>query len=550
MPGLEDVARSRVGYQLAGYQLAGYQLARPGSGSAAATTAGPGWWIAARSGYPVHAVRAFVGEPAPAVRKRVMTALGTHRPAHAPATSSSRFFVTYLLRGLRGRARQTVIVAVGLAVGVAAVVTLTAASTGVSRAQTTVLHSLYGVGTDISVTTAATSGSGSSGSGSNQGLVTSGDAGKEFFRLPPGLGLLDSSALAPISKMSGVAEVAGGLSVGETVVGPTPSTGGLPSLTSTSIDGVDVAHLKLGPYASGTLTSGRSFTTADADADRAVIDARYAAAHHLGVGSTIVIAKTRFTVIGIISQPAASDPEDVFIPLGRARALASSARPDLAGKLTAIYVAAAGAADIPTVHDKIAKLLPSATVTSSSDLASRVSGSLASAADLARDLGRWLAVAMLLAAFALAALLTTAAVRRRVREFGTLKALGWHTRRIIAQIMAESLVTGLAGAAVGIGLGFAGAAVIDAIAPTLTAAVALNPGSTPPQGALIKNGSLETMTLPGGVHTLSVHLHATVGAATILLAVVLAIVGAVLAGALGSWRVARLRPAHALVRVA
>ena len=479
-----------------------------------------------------------------------MTARDANGPDSALAKSSGRFFVTYLLRGLRGRVRQVVIVAVGLAVGVAALVTLTAASTGVSGAQAAVLHSLYGVGTDISVTSAASSG-GSGSSGSSQGMITRADAGKDFFRLPLGLGLLDSAALATISKMSGVAEVAGGLGLSETLVGPAPASGGPPSLTSTSIDGVDVAHLKLGPYAAGTITSGRSFTAADAEADVAVVDAGYAAAHHLRVGSTITIAKTRFNVIGIISQPAASNPTDVFIPLGRAQAIAAYGdQRTLAGKLTAIYVSAASASGVPAVHSKIAALLPGATVTSSGDLASKVSGSLASATKLATDLGRWLAAAMLLAAFALAGLLTTAAVRRRVREFGTLKALGWRTRRIVAQIMAESLVTGVAGAAVGIGLGFLGAALIEAIAPTLTATVALNPGSTPPQGALINGGSLKTLTLPGGVRTISVHLHATVGATTILLAVVLAIGGAVLAGALGSWRAARLRPAHALVRVA
>ena len=479
-----------------------------------------------------------------------MTARDANGPASALAKSSGRFFVTYLLRGLRGRVRQIVIVAVGLAVGVAAVVTLTAASTGVSGAQAAVLHSLYGVGTDISVTSAASSG-GSGSSGSSQGMITRADAGKDFFRLPLGLGLLDSAALAPISKMPGVAEVAGGLGLSETRAGPAPASGGPPSLTSTSIDGVDVAHLKLGPYAAGTITSGRSFTAADAEADVAVVDAGYAAAHHLRVGSTITIAKTQFNVIGVISQPAASNPTDVFIPLGRAQAIAAyGGLHTLAGKLTAIYVSAASASAVPAVHSKIAALLPGATVTSSGDLASKVSGSLASATKLATDLGRWLAAAMLLAAFALAGLLTTAAVRRRVREFGTLKALGWRTRRIVAQIMAESLVTGVAGAAVGIGLGFVGAALIEAIAPTLTATVALNPGSTPPRGALINGGSLKTLTLPGGVHTISVQLHATVGATTILLAVVLAIGGAVLAGALGSWRAARLRPAHALVRVA
>src|SRR6516225_2504233 len=146
-----------------------------------------------------------------------MTARDANGPDSALAKSSGRFFVTYLLRGLRGRVRQVVIVAVGLAVGVAALVTLTAASTGVSGAQAAVLHSLYGVGTDISVTSAASSG-GSGSSGSSQGMITRADAGKDFFRLPLGLGLLDSAALATISKMSGVAEVAGGLGLSETLV--------------------------------------------------------------------------------------------------------------------------------------------------------------------------------------------------------------------------------------------------------------------------------------------------------------------------------------------
>lgn len=49
---------------------------------------------------------------------------------------------------------------------------------------------------------------------------------------------------------------------------------------------------------------------------------------------------------------------------------------------------------------------------------------VAATAQLAHDLGIWLAVLALLAAVTVASLLTVAAVTRRVREFGTLKALG------------------------------------------------------------------------------------------------------------------------------
>src|SRR5258708_39224342 len=62
------------------------------------------------------------------------------------------FFFTYLRRELRRRMRQSIFVALGLALGIGLVVTVTAASAGVRKAQSDVLRSLYGVGTDITVT--------------------------------------------------------------------------------------------------------------------------------------------------------------------------------------------------------------------------------------------------------------------------------------------------------------------------------------------------------------------------------------------------------------
>ena len=61
-------------------------------------------------------------------------------------------FLTYLRRELRRRMRQAIFIALGLALGIGLVITVTAASSGVSSSQGTVLHSLYGVGTDVTVT--------------------------------------------------------------------------------------------------------------------------------------------------------------------------------------------------------------------------------------------------------------------------------------------------------------------------------------------------------------------------------------------------------------
>src|SRR5215831_13312602 len=75
-------------------------------------------------------------------------------PRHHSLLSSLRslMFLTYLRRELRRRMRQAIFIAVGLALGIGLVVTVTAASAGVRKAQSQVLKSLYGVGTDVTVT--------------------------------------------------------------------------------------------------------------------------------------------------------------------------------------------------------------------------------------------------------------------------------------------------------------------------------------------------------------------------------------------------------------
>jgi putative ABC transport system permease protein len=217
--------------------------------------------------------------------------------------------------------------------------------------------------------------------------------------------------------------------------------------------------------------------------------------------------------------------------------------------VTNIYAAAASATAIPAVQAEIARLLPSATVTSSADLASQVSGSLNSAAALAADLGRWLAIGVLIAAFAAASLLTLAAVTRRYREFGTLKALGWLGRRVVAQIMGESLVIGVIGAAAGVAAGFGGAAVVGVVAPRLSVTVANSPGSQPPQTLRENSSGLHRGVAADSLRTVAVHMAAPVTLSAITLAIVLALAGALIAGALGSWRASRLPPAAAMAAV-
>jgi putative ABC transport system permease protein len=471
------------------------------------------------------------------------------------------FFLTYLGREMQRRIRQATVIAAGLAVGIGLVIVVIATATGVKNAQAAVLHALYGVGTDITVTKAPPQPSGNPRGGGG-GISPGKNAQVVDYLIGGNLGLIDESSVARMAHLHGVAAAAGGMagltdtrmtvpSASQFGPGGTPPPASALNPVTFSVDGIDTAHLQFGPYASGTISSGRGFRASDADSRVAVVDSGYATTHKLRVGSTVTVSGKSFTVIGIIRQAQGGDPSNVYVPLAVTQVIGLGPYgASLDGKVNTVYVAATSSADIPAVQKEIAALLPSATVSTSSSLASAVTGSLSSAASLANDLGRWLAIAVLIASFAIASLLIIAAVGRRIREFGTLKALGWRSRRIVAQVMGESLAIGIAGAILGIGLGLGATAVINAIAPRVSATVGEDPGSAAPQN-ISDNGSGITRTAaPGYDHTVAVHLTAPITITVIVLAVVLALVGGLIAGAFGSWRAAQMRPATALSRVA
>jgi putative ABC transport system permease protein len=503
-------------------------------------------------------------------------------------------FLTYLRRELRRRIRQASLIAVGLALGIGLVITVTALSTGVKNAQGEVLHSLYGVGTDITVTKAPAAGSGTPGAFGFRGQTgtrTRPAAGTTIdidTLASRASGAIAATKVTTITHLRNVAAAAGDLVLTDTKI-----TGKIPAINSASgsggfggggggggfrgsitpssfsVSGIDLSQGALGPLSSSKLASGRTFAAADASADVALVDSDYATQNKLKVGSTVTVAKTSFKVVGIVSTPAGSDSSDVYIPLARAQALAS-----LKGDVNTIYVAASSASDISAVSKEISAAVPSATVTNSSSLASQLTGSISSTSSLANNLGRWLAIAVLVAAFLLASLLTMAAVARRVREFGTLKALGWRSRRVIGQVMGEALVIGIIGGIVGVGLGFLGSTLVSHLSKPLTASLGPTTGTATPGGARTFGGGGGGFGGGGGggfgggagggggtfagrfarapgtaTHTVSVHLTAPVTAEVIIAAVLLAIAGGLIAGAFGGWSAARLRPAAALARV-
>jgi ABC-type antimicrobial peptide transport system permease subunit len=178
-------------------------------------------------------------------------------------------------------------------------------------------------------------------------------------------------------------------------------------------------------------------------------------------------------------------------------------------------------------------------VTTAEDLAERVSGTLVDARNLAGKLGTALMIVALLAAFLIASLLTLSSVTKRIRELGTLKALGWSQRLVVRQVTGESLFQGLLGGAVGVVLGLAGAGIIAVLGPSLEATVSSAAEQGPRFVGPFGQGAVEDTAT-------DVSLGAPVSLQLILGAVGLAVLGGLVAGAVGSLRAARLRPADAL----
>ncbi|MFF5564353.1 ABC transporter permease [Streptomyces sp. NPDC012623] len=495
-------------------------------------------------------------------------------------------FFTYLRRELRRRRKAALVVASGLALGIALVIVVSSVSSGMSRAQDQVLQSLYGLGTDMTVTKAATP-PGESGTTGRPRFEfdakddDDSDAEQSSDRvMVQGFQTLASSTVTKVADQSGVSDAVGGLSLTVLKVngefkrgefsqegrqqgggggGPGGGSGGTGGsggevrgggasfdVDSYTVYGTDVTAPALGPLTSSKLTKGRTFKTTETDAAVAVVDSAYAKEKSLAVGKTVTVSKTKFTIVGIATADSGDAAANLYIPLKKAQTLADSKN-----KVTTVYVKAADSQQIDSVKATIQKNISGTTVTTSADLADTVSGSLSTASDLAANVGKWLSVAVLVAAFLVAGLLTSSAVSRRVREFGTLKALGWTSGRVTRQVVGEALVNGLLGGVLGIALGLAGAYLVTAISPTLTAQIGSSGGGG---GGGFGGGGGGPMGGGGAgrqsaAKALDIALTAPVSLTTIGVAVALAVAGGLIAGGFGGWRASRLRPADALRRV-
>jgi ABC-type antimicrobial peptide transport system permease subunit len=478
------------------------------------------------------------------------------------------FYLHYLLAELRRRPGRTVLTALGLAVGVGLVVIVGALSAGLDDAQDEVLEPLTGIGTDLSVSRpiAVPDGGGSAGASGdpfsqlspreqrqlereNRGHDAAfnyselGDPGERFSEetLQTTNLSVPAAEVAEIRELDGARDASGSLTLrallveGEVpageVVDPHGPGAGI-EFSDRTVSGVDVRKPDLAPVTPDQVTTGSYFANRPTGArGEAVVDLAFARQDGIEVGDEVSVSGAEFKVVGLAAAPLGGDASDIYLELGRLQGLA-----DRAGRVNRIQVRATSSEAVAGLAERIDAQIEGAEVVTAADLADRVGGSLTDAENLSSKLGTALAIVALLAAFLIATLLTLSSVQKRTRELGTLKALGWRQRLVVRQVTGESLVQGALGGLLGAGIGIAGAAVIDAIGPTVEASV-----EQQTRGGL---GPFGQGNVASG--TTDVVLGAPMDPALLALAIALAIVCGLLAGAAGGWRAARLRPAEAL----
>jgi ABC-type antimicrobial peptide transport system permease subunit len=368
-------------------------------------------------------------------------------------------------------------------------------------------------------------------------------------------GTLDASTLTTVLGIDGVSQATGTLSLtNSTFSDELPDAADMPSdegemgegemgqaapggfgggefgFDSFSVLGIEPSSV-IGPMSSVTTTDGRLLASDDAGTNVAVLDETYAASADLAVGDTLEVGGEDFEIVGLVASTSdsADTAANVYIPLDVAQELSGAG-----DVISTIYVQAASSNDISTVQAGLAEALPDATVSSQSELASTVSGSLSTASNLISNLGTWLSVVVLLVAVGLAVLFTSSGIARRTRELGTLKAIGWSNGRIVRQVAGESMVQALIGGAAGLVVGLGAIAVINLISPTITTSAAGGPGGGGPQGGMPE------------AFASALTLNAPISAGFVALAFGLAVAAGAIAGAVGGWRVSRLSPAESL----
>ncbi len=334
--------------------------------------------------------------------------------------------------GVTARPQRTVLAALGIALGIAALVALTGAS---ASQRANLLAELDRMGADLAVV--------APGPGPDREPVP-----------------LPETAPENIARQDGVARVGvfetppDSLAVYRTDLVPDTETGGLH---------VAVARPDVFAAIDATLASGRWFDDASRALPVAVLGA--IAAERLGIdqaGDRVFIGGQWYGVLGVLDPAGLAADVDTAAILGD-QWIRDNFDGDAIGNIASIYVRAEPG-QINAVRDILAAAAspgsPYVAVTKLSDLA----GARATTDDSLATLGIALAgIALLVGGVGIANTMIVAVLERR-GEIGLRRALGARPGQVAAQFVTEAVVLSLIGGLGGLALGAAAATVIAGVA--------------------------------------------------------------------------------------
>lgn len=302
-----------------------------------------------------------------------------------------------------------------------------------------------------------------------------------------------------------------------------------------TVAGVDITKENIGLLLPNQVVEGEFISGPDG----VNISNEYAQKEGISVGDKFTLYQNDgteqydFIVVGLVEPKLYTNSADIYLTLEELQRI--SERED---KINILLVKSADAYSVDEVSSQLDGLFAGAQVTDSSDTAEKVTGSLVDAANLTDRFVGLTSIIVMIAAFIIVSLLTVLSINKRTREIGTLKAIGWSNRIVVRQILMESIVLGVIGALLGVGLGLLSITILNNFDISFSAEFAKS--NIESVGKMMGIGGASSPT------TASFDLKVTYTNTILLIGSLLAIAGSILAGIIAAYKSSRMKPSEAL----
>lgn len=409
-------------------------------------------------------------------------------------------------RNLRRRKSRTILTVSGIVIGVGMILVLLSLTAGTSAQASGLLRNVLNAEITV-VNSTRPSFSGFGGSGGFGG----GGGGGEFRAFFGAGNTISQSVVNEIGNMNDVYATSPQLTITGYVNGSSVFLYGIdPSTYSTATNGL-------------TITSGSMFSST-ASANQIVLESTFASNENVTVGSTVWVGtnssganSTDFTVVGLYSSGSTFGPltRSAYISLQNAQTLGNDN-----GKVTDIFVKAMNPSQVSQLASNIDSSISGVTAITDSNAvtsASALSGTLTTFFTI---IGL---VALLAGGFGVVNTMMMS-VSERVREIGTLKAIGARRSQVLRIFLNEAFLIGLIGGIIGVFIG----AVVTFALPSFTSAASEGASF----GGFFRGELAPTLT-----------------ASNLLLSFLLGTIVGVLAGFYPAWRASRMNTVEALRHV-